>query len=351
MKKSNLPLQEEWLGNDLKAWSQSIRNGYARAFILFALHDTGVFELLRKGNPLTVSQIASQCNLLPSLLDGVMNFLYFSDKILIKKGGRFSLSRYGKEYLFTDTVLTMSYGAIGAASCLLYELAPCLRGEKKYGRDFCRPGDLVAKGSFYTSKQNYSWVVDELVGLGVKNVADLGCGSADILINFCRLNSKIQGTGIDISAGALQEASKIISSAGFSNRIRLVHADITKPSTYKNNLKNIGAFNAIMVIHEFLQNGQQKVIDMLKSMKRLFPGRYFFIGELDPPSEKEYSSMPYPDRIHPLFAHFLSHPLTRGGYCMKKEQWVKLFNKAGIEIVKIKDDFYPSRLIEYVLRF
>lgn len=348
-KKSDIDLSE-WLGTNLKNWAQSIRNGYTRAFIIFALHEAGVFNLLRKGTPKTAQEIASKCNLEPYLLESVLNFLYHSDKILIKRENKFSLSKYG-DWLFTDMVLTMAYGAIGAASCLLYELVPCLRKEKKYGVDFVRSGDLVAKGSYYTGKQNYPWIVDELKELKTNVVADLGCGSAEILINVCKANRKLKGIGIDISAKALEEARGRIINSGLSRKIRLVPGDIAKPETYYAKIKDVEAFNAMMVMHEFLQNGEQNVVEILRGMKECFPGRYLFIGELDPPSDEEYQSMPYPERIHPLFAHYIIHPLTWGGYCMKKDRWVKLFKKAKLEIVKIKDDFYPTRLVEYVLRF
>ena len=77
----------------------------------------------------------------------------------------------------------MSFGAVGAYSCILTELVPSLRNEKKYGEDYIRPGDLIAKGSYYTGRKNYPWVIENMKKLGVKKVADLGCGSADVLIS------------------------------------------------------------------------------------------------------------------------------------------------------------------------
>jgi len=341
----------EWLGSDLKGWSQSIRNGFARAFILFALHETGVFGLLRKGKPMTSSQIAKKLKLHPQMLDGILNFLYHADKILIKKDNKFSLSKEGKDWLFTDTVLTMSFGLVGAASCLYYELAPCLRGEKKYGVDFVRKGDLVAKGSYYTSARNYSWIMEEMKKLGVTVVADLGCGSAKILTDFCKLDPNIQGIGLDISAGALKDARQSIEKEKLSKRIRLIKADLAKPHTYRDKLREVEVFNAIMVMHDFLKKGDKPLIRLLRDFKKNFPGRYFFIGELCPLSDKEYQGLPYQDRIHMLCNQYITHQITSGkGLLRTKRQWISLFEKAGVEIVKIKDDF-PFPLIEYVLRF
>ena len=103
-------------------------------------------------------------------MDGVLNFLYHSDKILSKEDYKFSLTKFGLDNLFTDPVLAMSYGAVGAYSCVLTELVPSLRNQKKYGKDYIRPGDLIAKGSYYTGRKNYPWIVDSMKKLGVKKI-------------------------------------------------------------------------------------------------------------------------------------------------------------------------------------
>src|SRR5687768_4478680 len=144
----------EWLGEDLATWSQSIRNGYIRAFIIFALHETGVFDALRRNGAMTSAELAATCQVDGHLLDGVLHFLLHADVVLEKSGDRFALTARGREWLFADPVLAMSFGAVGAYCSILYELVPALRGEKRYGVDFVRPGDLIAKGSYYTGKGN-----------------------------------------------------------------------------------------------------------------------------------------------------------------------------------------------------
>ena len=338
-----------WLGSDVKTWSQSIRNGYSRSFILFALTELGVFETLRDRAPLTVEEIAKKHKINAHLLDGILNFLYHADKILVKKDNKFSLSKNGA-WLFHSMTQAMALGAIGAYSCLLYELVPSLREEKKYGKDFVRRGDLIAKASFLTGQANYPWVVQTLKDLGVSVVADLGCGSANILINFCEMNKDLRGIGIDISSEAIQEATQRVAKAGLSQRIKLVQGDLTQPETYYSQVGDAEAFNGIMVLHEFLRDGEDYVVNILKDMKKHFPGRYLFIGEFDRLSDEEFQSMPYPDRIHPLFYQYIIHPLTWQGLPMEKERWLRLFERAGLKLIKMKDDF-PFRLVEFVLQF
>ena len=341
--------QEEFLGRDSKFWSQSIRNGYIRSHLIFAMHETGVFEILKNNNILTSKEIATQANLNHILLDGVLNFLYHSDKILSKENNKFNLTKFGKENLFTDPVLAMSYGAVGAYSCILTELVPSLKNIKKYGKDYERSGDLIAKGSYYTGRKNYPWIINNMRKLGIKKVADLGCGSADVLISLCEEDKNLEGIGVDISQKALNEAKTRIEKKGLKERISLVQGDLYKPETFSKQLKDVDAFNAVMVMHEFLRDGKERVTKMFKDMKKEFKGKYFFLGEFDCLSDDEYQKMPYPDRIHFLFYQHVIHPLTWQGLAFK-EDWLEIFKNSGIEVVQMEDKL-NFRLVQFILKF
>jgi len=338
------------LGEDVTSWAQSIRSGYARAFILFALHESGVFETMRREGPKTVEELARIHNLKHRLLDGVLHFLLNSDHILEKLGDKFGLTPRGLTYLFTDQVLTMSYGAIGAYSCLLYYLLPALRGEKTYGIDFERPGDLLARGSFYTGRPNYEWIVSELSQLGAKRIADLGCGACEVLIAFCQLDSTLQAVGVDISRTALIEAKQRTDSAGLSDRIRLVHGDVTHPESFELDMMDVDAFHALMAFHEFLRDGEEAVVEILRKMKKYFPGKYFLLGEFNPYTDEEFQSLPYSQRMHPLFYQHIIHTLTPQGQPIRMDRWLRIFEKAGVKVVSVNDKL-SFRLVEYVLRF
>ena len=341
--------RDEFLGKNSKFWSQSIRNGYIRSHLIFAMHETGVFETLKKNKDLTSKEIAEKNNLNNFLLNGVLNFLYHSDKILSKKDNKYNLTKFGLENLFTDPVLAMSYGAVGAYSCILTELVPSLRNQKKYGKDYIRPGDLIAKGSYYTGRKNYPWIVDNMRKLNIKKVGDLGCGSADVLISLCEEDKSLSGIGVDISQDALDEAKQRIKNKKLEKRISLTRGDLYKPETYSSKLQEVDAFNAVMVMHEFLRDGKERVTKMFKDMKKEFKGKYFFLGEFDCVDDEEYQKMPYPDRIHFLFYQHVIHPLTWQGLGYK-EDWLEIFKNAGIEVVKMEDKL-NFRLVQFILKF
>ena len=60
-KKEKNIINLDFLGNDLQSWSQSIRNGYIRLYN-FALHETGVFELMKKENIFQLSKFQKNVN-------------------------------------------------------------------------------------------------------------------------------------------------------------------------------------------------------------------------------------------------------------------------------------------------
>lgn len=342
------PASNPWLGDDLATWSQSIRNGYVRAFIIFALHETGVFQMLRSRGAMSAAELGDALGLNTHLLDGVLNFLVHADLVLAKDGDRFMLTERG-EWLFADSVLAMSFGAVGAYASILYELVPCLRNEKRYGVDFVRPGDLLAKGSYYTGKGNYDWVVGQLKALDVTRVADLGCGLGDVLVGFCKLDADLKGVGIDIVPGALAVAGARARDEGLADRITLLEGDVTRPESYAEAVADVGAFHGLMVFHEFLRDGEEAVVNLLRRMKALFPGRYLIVGEFDRLSDGEFQAMPFQERIHPLFYQYVIHPLTWQGLPMEKDRWLRLFERAGLTLVAMEDRF-KFRLVEYVLQ-
>ena len=184
--------------------------------------------------------------------------------------------------------------------------------------------------------------------LGINKVADLGCGSADVIINLCKSNKKLKGIGIDISTEALNEAKKRVELNGLSERISLSEGDLYKPETFSNAVKDVDAFNAIMVMHEFLRDGKEAVIKMFKSMKAEFKGKYF-LGEFDCLDDTEYQSMQYPDRIHYLFYQHMIHPLTNQGLATK-EEWLEIFERSGVEVLEYNDKL-TFRLVQFILKF
>lgn len=344
----DLPL----VGSDVTAWAQTIRRGYALSFLLYAFHDTGVLEELRDEKPKSGKELAQKLKLDQRLLESGLNFFVHSDNSIIKdEQGRYVLTPQGKERIFADQTVAMALGAVGAYHILFTHYIAAMQGKEQYGKDFERDGRLIAKASYLTGKGNYEWVANKLKELGVETVVDLGCGSGNIIIDFCQRQQSLHGVGVDIAQGALDEARERADKAGVGERITLIHGDMTDPKTYAAKLSVKGeklAFNAIMALHEFLRDGEQAVVQILKRMKEQFPGSYFLLGEFNRISDAEFGQMMLPKRMHMLFYQEIIHGMTPQGLS-DIAGWKRMFAAAGVEVLEIKDDL-PFRLVEYVLK-
>ena len=133
--------------------------------------------------------------------------------------------------------------------------------------------------SVLTGQANYPWVIAKLKKLKVKTVVDLGCGSGDIIIHFCKRHKELRGVGLDIDKGAIQEAKKNVKKAKLTKKNDLIKGDMINPKTYSKKLKHKGnqlAFNAIMALHEFLRDGEMAVVNILKKNEKGIPWKLFY---------------------------------------------------------------------------
>jgi len=340
---------DDLLGDTPAAWREGMRNGYLRWFLVHALMQTGVGDELRRcgAGGATSSELAAACKVDGYLLLHVLTYLSHADRILRKQRDRFFLTERG-EWLFAPGMKDALIVSIDAYGCILSELVPALTGEKRYGRDFKRRGDAVAAASLIATRPNYPFIIDTLRRYGVSTVADLGCGAAGLLVDFCQLAPELRGVGVDVDAGSLSEARRTLAEAGFSDRVALIRADIGAPEELaaRPELERVQAFNCCGVLHEFFRDGDEAVIDILRRYKQLFPGRYFFLGEFRARTDEEYQKAPLLERTRPLWFQHLMHPLSLQGLPRTRDEWRQIFERAGVQLVDVRDYF----LDQYVLK-
>ena len=341
--------RHDLLGDDPESWREGMRNGYLRAFVVNAIVQTGVAEELRRRGPegATANALAEATSLDPEVLEPILFYLSHADRVLQNEGDRFALGRNG-DWLFAPELKAALLASIDAYGCVLTELVPTLRREKSYGHDFRRRGDAVAAASLLTTRPNYPFIVQSLRAHGITAIADLGCGAAGLLIEFCRLAPDLNGVGIDIDPGSLSEAHRAVEQEGVTDRITVVEGDIGRPESFAAHpaLRRVQAFNCCGVLHEFFRDGDAAVIEILRKYKRLFPTRYFFLGEFRARTPEEYDQMPIVKRVRNLWYQHLMHPLSRQGLPRTRERWKEIFASAEVELVDVRDYF----LDEYVLR-
>ena len=105
----------------------------------------------------------------------------------------------------------------------------------------------------------------------------------DIIIDFCKREKGFKGVGLDIDPTAIEVARENVIKSNLQDRIDLITGDMLDPKTYSHKISNKGekvAFNAIMALHEFLIDGDIAVINVLKKMKKEFPGSFFYFRRI-----------------------------------------------------------------------
>jgi SAM-dependent methyltransferase len=342
-----------WSGDDLSSWTADIRNGYSRAYIIHALRATGVLEALRDAGSAGASaaELAARCRVDPALLEGVLHYLALADAVIDKRGDRFRLGERGA-WLFDPALEQSMLTFIDAYGCVMTELLPALRNEKRYGVDFVRSGEAVAVLSHLGLKATYGWVTGELARVGTRVAADLGCGSAEALIAFCQARPELHGIGIDVSRDALAEAERRVAAAGLADRVSLVWGDLTRPETLETPaLADVDTFTCTTVLHEFLRDGEDAVIAILHDLARRFPRRHLIVGEFDALTDEEYRAMPARARVRKLWYQYLMHPLSLQGSPLAREDWIDLFERAGLDVLAVRPtggdffvDYFTLRL-------
>lgn len=333
-------------------WTRNMLSGYIRAYLYHALIKTGVIDALLAAGPegRTVDELAAAAKVRPNLLDGVLKYLLVADVVLAHREGRFAVGPLGQKLLTKNRAMLSLVldNSIAGYGCVLTELLPALKGEKSYGADFLRAGDVVARTSYTAGKDSYPWILAELEKRQAKVVADLCCGTAELLIGFCRMAPGLKAVGIDIDRDAVREATERVKAAGLSDRITIVQGDVTSPQSYAERLGEVDAFTCIGALHEFLRDGEEAVERILKNMGAAFPGRYFVLGEFHALSEAEYQGLPLPARVSSAYYQHVVHPLSLQGLPLPRDRWLELFARAGLKL----EEMLPKHFLEpYLFRF
>lgn len=252
-----------------------------------------------------------------SYLD-ILRFISFKERkwFLEEKGKRFLAEPRG--------MFDLAYGYEPIFSSL-YELAAI---QKKYGENIFRRGEYVAKGSGELGRQLPFPVLAALIRkYNFKSVLDLGCGDAEFLA-FLYNASKIKGYGLDNSIEAIDYARKFLIREGLSREIKVEVGDIFETKAISALFPEAEALIAIDVFHEYLSEGEEKIVALLKNILRDFPGIYLVVGEFCLQPEERLKKHPTAFLEHHLF-----HDLTKQ-VILSAEDWRRLFDEAGFHIVE-----------------
>lgn len=315
-------LSIKFMGSAVTTYSR----GYAVSRIAGSLIDIGLIEAIKKDGSVNIQDISIKNNWSLKPLKVVCDYLVIMN-IFSKSGMTYGMTNYGRK-LFDSS--EGAFSLLYAYMPIFENLPEVIKKEKVYGRDIHRKSKFVGKGSAELAKLlPFPYAKDILKRRNLHRILDLGCGAGDFLIDACSGNG-FYGYGIDLSSEVIAFASSRAKSAGVDEKIKLTTGDVLKLNTLPDEFKKVDVITSMFVIHEFLPEGQEKVIEVLKAIRTTFPSKYLLICEVCLWNLNQMIRNPIAVAEHHLF-----HKLSDQGLATLKE-WRSMFSSAGYEGVEEK---------------
>ena len=310
------------------SWYRSITYQYFFIQVCLALERIGFLNALISQKEVNIKEFAKTQNISLRLLETCAEFLWATTDILEKDGNIVRL---------LNNNFPKALWVLAAYKPVFDNLAEILKEEKKYGRDVSRDGYYLQKASVLFSGDAVRLALLALENEKSGQLIDFGCGAANSLIDYCRHDNTRIALGIDIDSDVAQAARKNVEEAGLNNRIVIVEADTLNFEKWQSFISKERPqyFLASTMIHEFLRNGEEFVIDFLAKIRANFSNSQFFIIEFDAMSFEKIKTET--DAERKLFAamYELWHPITNQGMPQPREVWEKIITKSGWKVKSV----------------
>lgn len=317
--------------------SRLLLNDYLVMQVCLGLEEIGALEGLRKG--MDVNEFAKPYGKRAEYILTAVEFLWVATNWLERENSSFRLKKSAP----INTVIDFT----AAYKDVLDNIGPLIKGQKTYGKEVVRRGDYLARASVLTAQGSIRQALNLITEDRPHQLIDLGCGSAESLVYFCKKNVAYNGFGIDNDEAAIKTARENILRQGLGGRILLLHSDIRDLEKWTPwvNPRAKKVLLATMVFHEFLREGGGALIDLLKRIASSLPRARLFILEFDAPSYERLKGEEDLGKKLLLAQYELFHPLTNQGLPQPRSEWERIIAAGGWEIGNIIDT--KSHLVIY----
>ena len=136
--------------------------------------------------------------------------------------------------------------------------------------------------------------------------------------------------GVDKDAETVQCAKRRLSVTGHSGRITVSIGDMFDVEDLAERFPDIDAITAIDVFHEYLSDGPDAVVGLLKGLKTNFPNTHLVVAEFFNIPRQWLRRFPSATVEHHLF-HSLTNQKTHS-----IEEWIEIFEMGGYKVVDKK---------------
>lgn len=299
----------------------SLFTAYATASAVSAAVEIGLLDAVHSQGTLDVRTYADDRELHRLTVDAVAKLLVEhriletldAESRLVRPGSAFADVWSNKGYLLW---LVRGYGE------MLSRAGELTTESDRSKVTALRDGAAIAKaGKDYGTQFVDPFVETILAELGYSVLADLGCGSANRIIELARSNRNARFVGVELDGGAVDVARRAVSAAGLDDRIRIVRDDARRLRA-RPELDAIDVVTSFFLGHEFWP--REDCLETLGQIRRRLPrARHFLLSDT-------YRSTTERERGLPIFtAGFeLTHALM-GQELPTADDWIELFEQSA----------------------
>ena len=325
---------------DAELWFHRRASFYVESQVLFHLNQCGVFAAMADGRCFSSAELAMELQLERGPLQACLEYISSMDSILseseeggfvLTESGQKVLERFGRSTP-TGPAINLFDVRVGGYGPVWSALGALIRGEKTYGAEVSRAGELAAEGVYKIGERMAPGLARVLEELPVGVEVELGV-TTGLLERMSQRGPARMRVGMDRSQEALLQADK---RARLSSQTDLnwIQGDFFESLESLGTLKprqDVVFFS--VHFHEFLAQGRAAVVAWLKSLRGAFPGAW--VVALEHPAMDGQAGTEVL-RLYSASNRFIHH-LIGNGHILSPREWTALFEESGAQVRAVQD--------------
>lgn len=314
-----------------RGYDRALRHvrGYATCCCLWALLETGALDRLLAADETTFDALADATTgpLDHHVLESILTYLDGTSLVRYENGRVRVLKELRRLMAEPRGFFELTY----AYEPIFHRLTDLLRGRARYPDDVGRLGKYVGRGSGQLCRTlPYPILTDMLRRHRATKVLDLGCGDLAFVFYACEALPHVRCVGIDIDPPTVAYAREVLTDSPFADRIEVAEADMFALDDVAATHPDIDAISAVDTYHEYLAQGEAKVVGLLAGLRKAFPKALLYVGEFCKQPHERLRRQPTA-----FLEHHLYHDLTNQ-VISDAAGWRRMTAAAGLTILEEK---------------
>jgi len=303
-------------------------NGYIGSCLVYALQDVGLLAALSEA-PVDLAAFAGRAGIEPARLRAMVRAVASLGYVVVD-GDLCELTEAGRGLWAEVCYFTCTVGGYGD---LFLNLAPIIRGEKRFLVDVPARFDQVAKGRQQYSRGYELDVLGRVLdGVEPRTIVDLASGDGSYLLFACGRHPDVRAFGVDLSADACAKARARLREAGHGGRATIVESTIDdvllRPEAHPG-LAEADLVTCFALLHHLIA-APDGAAGFLRRLRAAFPNaRHFLFSDITAMSEEQRrGDLPIFSLAYELFHVFMDIEIQ------PHDAYLRAFDEAGLRLVR-----------------